>query len=61
MHQHTRPVRPICPDCDGFPTAVITTGHITADGHRQTLTVTCRACHGTGHRAPAPVLTRAGK
>jgi RNase P subunit RPR2 len=39
-----------CHDCDGFPTVAITTGQRTPDGQRQTLTVTCRACQGTGTR-----------
>ncbi|MEV8422848.1 hypothetical protein [Streptomyces niveus] len=62
MPQHTRP-RPICPDCDGFPTVAITTGQTTANGQRQTLTVTCRACHGTGHHTPAraAVPVRSGR
>lgn len=60
MPEYTRPVRQICPDCDGFPTVAITTGQTTPTGHRQTLTVTCRACNGTGHRTPA-VLVRAGR
>lgn len=60
MPQHTRP-RQICPDCDGFPTVAITTGQTTANGQRKTLTVICRACHGTGHRAPTAALVRAGK
>ncbi|MFD6994670.1 hypothetical protein [Streptomyces sp. NPDC059943] len=61
MPQHTR--RPICPDCDGFPAVVITTGQRTPDGHRKTLTVTCRGCHGTGYRTPVPaaVLARTGR
>ncbi|WP_381796254.1 hypothetical protein [Streptomyces niveus] len=60
MPQHTRP-RPICPDCDGFPTVAITTGQYTADGQRQTLTVNCRPCHGTGHRTPAASLATTGR
>ncbi|POX36726.1 hypothetical protein C3486_32020 [Streptomyces sp. Ru73] len=38
----------LCPDCDGFPTVAITTGQRRPDGSRQTLTVTCRTCEGTG-------------
>ncbi|MGW6013770.1 hypothetical protein [Streptomyces sp. NPDC055210] len=43
----------ICRACDGFATAVITTGTRHCDGTRATLHVTCPACQGTGHRAPA--------
>ncbi|WP_405676837.1 hypothetical protein OG292_19560 [Streptomyces sp. NBC_01511] len=60
MPQHTRP-RPICPNCDGFAAVAITTGQRTDDGQRQTLTATCRPCHGTGHRTPAAALVHAGK
>ncbi|GFE15255.1 hypothetical protein Sgleb_33020 [Streptomyces glebosus] len=38
----------LCRDCDGFPTVAITTGQTSSDGTRQTLTVTCRTCYGTG-------------
>jgi hypothetical protein len=38
----------ICPNCDGFATAAISTGGRDARGHLHTLTVDCRACHGTG-------------
>lgn len=37
-----------CRDCDGFPTVAITTGRRTPDGSRDTITVTCRTCTGTG-------------
>nr|WP_079051979.1 hypothetical protein [Streptomyces regalis] len=47
--------RPVCGNCDGFPAVAITTGDRHRDGSRVTLTVTCRACQGTGHTAPAPV------
>ncbi|MFI1410515.1 hypothetical protein ACH4Y0_11505 [Streptomyces sp. NPDC020707] len=43
----------ICRVCDGFAAAVITTGTRHHDGTRATLRVTCPACQGTGHRAPA--------
>ncbi|MGW9081113.1 hypothetical protein [Streptomyces kronopolitis] len=44
-----------CPDCDDFPTVAITTGHRTPNGARQTITVTCRTCHGTGTVPRRPV------
>ncbi|MEU2869160.1 hypothetical protein ABZ769_08130 [Streptomyces olivoreticuli] len=37
-----------CPDCGGFPTVAITTGHRHRDGSRKTIRVTCRTCSGTG-------------
>jgi RNase P subunit RPR2 len=52
---------PVCRDCDGFATAAITTGTRNRDGSRATLRVTCRACKGTGHTAPAAVLARTGR
>ncbi|MEU5547217.1 hypothetical protein AB0G85_33375 [Streptomyces sioyaensis] len=53
MPENTARLR-VCRDCDGFPTVAITTGQRTPTGSRHTLTVTCRACHGTGtHPAPA--------
>ncbi|MEU8751997.1 hypothetical protein AB0C88_16035 [Streptomyces chartreusis] len=51
MPQHA-PNTPVCRDCNGFAAAVITTGTRHADGTRATLTVTCRACQGTGHAHP---------
>ena len=59
MHQHARNT-PVCRDCDGFATAAITTGARHRDGTRVTLRVTCTACKGTGHTAPA-ALVRAGR
>ncbi|AZQ34839.1 hypothetical protein EJ357_16205 [Streptomyces cyaneochromogenes] len=38
----------ICPNCDGFATAAISSGGRDARGHLHTLTVDCSACHGTG-------------
>ncbi|WP_406343705.1 hypothetical protein [Streptomyces sp. NBC_00648] len=46
---HPAPAR-ICPDCDGFASAAITTGGRDRHGHLRTLTVHCPACHGTGTR-----------
>ncbi|MEU1792837.1 hypothetical protein [Streptomyces californicus] len=58
MPQHTPP-RPICANCDGFPT--ITTGTRTPNGQRQTITANCPACHGTGHTTtPARAHSRIG-
>ncbi|MEU5385823.1 hypothetical protein [Kitasatospora cineracea] len=48
MPQHTRPARPICPNCDGFASAAIATGLRLTDGSRDTVPVNCPACHGTG-------------
>ncbi|REK91010.1 hypothetical protein DY245_07055 [Streptomyces inhibens] len=48
-----------CPDCDGFPTVAITTGHTTGNGTRHTITAICRACHGTG-TVPLRTRTAAG-
>jgi len=60
MHQHAPTNTPVCRDCDGFATAAITTGGRHRDGTRVTLRVTCTACKGTGHTAPA-ALVRAGR
>ncbi|WP_443073741.1 hypothetical protein [Streptomyces sp. NBC_01478] len=59
MHQHA-PNTPLCPDCDGFATASITTGGRHRDGTRVTLRVVCTTCKGTGHTAPA-ALVRVGR
>ncbi|MGW0993637.1 hypothetical protein ACWD5V_10040 [Streptomyces sp. NPDC002523] len=52
--------KPICRDCDGHPTAAITTGTRNLDGTRATLTVTCPTCKGTGTTRPAADLARTG-
>lgn len=52
MPQHASDTR-ICKNCDGFATVAITTGTRNCDGSRTTLRVTCPACKGTGHTAPA--------
>ena len=52
---------PVCRDCDGFATVVITTGTRNIDGTRATLRVSCRACKGTGHLIPASALAQAGR
>ncbi|WP_369186355.1 hypothetical protein [Streptomyces sp. R08] len=59
MHQHARNT-PVCPDCDGFAAAAITTGTRHRDGTRVTLRVTCKACKGTGRTAPVAALVRVG-
>ncbi|WP_371653488.1 MULTISPECIES: hypothetical protein [unclassified Streptomyces] len=48
MTDRTRPAARICPDCDGFATVAVTTGGRNRHGHLRTITVSCRACHGTG-------------
>ncbi|MET9971771.1 hypothetical protein ABZZ80_39215 [Streptomyces sp. NPDC006356] len=40
----------ICPNCDGFASAAISSGGRNASGHLHTLTVDCPACQGTGIR-----------
>jgi RNase P subunit RPR2 len=47
-HPTTTPTPRICPNCDGFATAAITTGNRDQHGHRQTLIIDCRACNGQG-------------
>nr|WP_078871633.1 hypothetical protein [Streptomyces caatingaensis] len=48
-----------CHDCDGFPTVAVTIGTRAPDGTRETVTVACPACRGTGNAAPArTALTR---
>ncbi|MFC8063120.1 hypothetical protein [Streptomyces sp. NPDC057293] len=59
MPQHAENTR-VCRDCDGFATVAITTGARHRDGSRATLRITCPACQGTGHTAPA-ALARTGR
>nr|WP_320775545.1 hypothetical protein [Streptomyces sp. CRN 30] len=47
------PVTRVCRACDGFATAVITTGARHRDGTRATRRLSCPACKGTGHTTPA--------
>ncbi|MFJ4357737.1 hypothetical protein ACIP25_15825 [Streptomyces massasporeus] len=47
MTHRTTPTARICPNCDGFATAAITTGSRDQHGHLSTLTIDCRACNGT--------------
>lgn len=49
----------ICPNCDGFATAAISSGGRDTRGHLHTLTVDCPACHGTG-AVPVSVAQLAG-
>ncbi|MFJ2568306.1 hypothetical protein ACIO02_36220 [Streptomyces sp. NPDC087568] len=60
MPQRARNTR-VCRDCDGFASVAITTGTRNLDGSRATLRVTCPACKGTGHTAPAADFARAGR
>jgi RNase P subunit RPR2 len=48
MTHLSTPAARICPNCDGFATAAITTGNRNARGHLHTLTIDCRACNGLG-------------
>ncbi|PPS74495.1 MULTISPECIES: hypothetical protein [Streptomyces] len=48
MTHRTTPTARICPNCDGFATAAITTGGRDQHGHLLTITVDCRACNGLG-------------
>ncbi|WP_328620287.1 hypothetical protein [Streptomyces sp. NBC_00354] len=59
MPQHAQ-IKPVCRECDGFATAVITTGTRTDDGTRTTVRVHCTACRGLGRLVPA-VLVRIGR
>ncbi|MFF4804466.1 hypothetical protein ACFY1U_39850 [Streptomyces sp. NPDC001351] len=49
----------ICPDCDGFATAAVTSGPREASGQLPTLAVNCAACHGNGTVPLRPRLTAA--
>ncbi|WP_406341448.1 hypothetical protein [Streptomyces sp. NBC_00648] len=56
---HPAPAR-ICPNCDGFASAAITTGGRDHTGLLHTITAHCPACRGTGTRpARTPAVTRA--
>ncbi|MGW2379116.1 hypothetical protein [Streptomyces sp. NPDC001658] len=44
----------ICPNCDGFATAAVSSGARDASGRLPTLTVDCPTCHGTGTVASSP-------
>ncbi|WP_173864783.1 hypothetical protein [Streptomyces roseifaciens] len=47
MPQHTLGPR-VCRACDGFASAMVTTGTRHRDGSRALLRVVCRTCRGTG-------------
>jgi DnaJ-class molecular chaperone len=47
-HPTTTPTPRICPNCDGFATAAITTGSRDRHGHLRTITANCPACNGLG-------------
>ncbi|MFC8520238.1 hypothetical protein [Streptomyces sp. NPDC057257] len=50
----------ICPNCDGFATAAVSSGTgRDACGHLHTIAVDCPACHGTGIVPLRPRLTAA--
>jgi diguanylate cyclase (GGDEF)-like protein len=61
MMPQPAPNTPVCHDCDGFPAVVITTGLRLPDGTRQTLTVACPACKGTGRARTTSALVRTGR
>ncbi|MER7839763.1 hypothetical protein ABTY98_28720 [Streptomyces sp. NPDC096040] len=42
----------ICPNCDGFATAVVGSGARDSRGNLPTVLVDCPACHGTGTFSP---------
>ncbi|MFJ3667741.1 hypothetical protein ACIPSE_14940 [Streptomyces sp. NPDC090106] len=60
MPQHV-PNTPVCRVCDGFASAMVTTGLRAPDGTRTTLRVDCPACHGTGKSLPASALVQSGR
>ncbi|WP_399883678.1 hypothetical protein ACGH7X_09665 [Streptomyces sp. BBFR51] len=50
----------ICPNCDGFATAAVSSGDRDASGQLPTLAVDCPACHGAG-TLPAAVQFVGGR
>ncbi|MFC4503210.1 MULTISPECIES: hypothetical protein [Streptomyces] len=60
MPQHAR-ITPVCRDCAGFASAMVTSGARHLDGTRATLRVTCPTCKGTGHTTPAPAMAHTGR
>jgi hypothetical protein len=48
MTHCTTPTARICPNCDGFATAAITTGSRDEHGHLRIITANCPACNGQG-------------
>ncbi|MFI2352715.1 hypothetical protein ACH492_38185 [Streptomyces sp. NPDC019443] len=59
MHQHSHAPARLCPGCDGFASVAITLGGRDHNGHRRTVTVHCRTCHGTGTTPPLRQLLNA--
>ncbi|WP_405670657.1 hypothetical protein [Streptomyces sp. NBC_01530] len=53
------PALRICPNCDGFATAAISSGGRDARGHLHTIAVDCRVCLGIG-TVSAPAVQFAG-
>ncbi|MFI6566804.1 hypothetical protein [Streptomyces sp. NPDC050534] len=49
----------ICPNCDGFASAAISSGGRDACGHLHTLTVDCPVCDGHG-TVLAPIVQLTG-
>ncbi|PAZ13832.1 hypothetical protein CLM62_20240 [Streptomyces sp. SA15] len=55
MNDRTTSPPRICPNCDGFASAAITTGGRDRHGHLRTVTADCFVCHGTGTARRTPV------
>ncbi|RPF33610.1 hypothetical protein [Streptomyces sp. TLI_185] len=49
----------ICPDCNGFATAAVSSGPRDTSGDLPVTAVDCPACHGTGTVPLRPRLTAA--
>ncbi|MFF4356203.1 hypothetical protein [Streptomyces sp. NPDC001604] len=49
----------ICPDCDGFGAAAVSSGARDASGQLPTIAVDCPDCHGTGTLPLRPRLSAA--
>ncbi|KOX00135.1 hypothetical protein ADK65_15340 [Streptomyces sp. NRRL B-1140] len=48
MTDRTAPAPRICPNCDGFASAAITSGGRDRHGHLRIITAKCPACDGLG-------------
>ncbi|MFC4468856.1 hypothetical protein ACFPH6_30745 [Streptomyces xiangluensis] len=53
MTDHAPAPARICPNCDGFATAAVTSGGRDSRGHLHTITARCMTCQGTGTVRPA--------
>ncbi|MEV7340577.1 hypothetical protein [Streptomyces sp. NPDC093544] len=53
MPQHVPASGHVCPDCDGFASAKVTSGGRDRHGHLLTITARCITCRGTGTIRPA--------